>query len=89
MYQSRQVCSFSSVLTLQQTPGHLELKHSELHLLIKNTEVSVFPPPTETEPKKPQNVDRHRARLLLHHIVPAYRPQCRPLAAGGCTGHHF
>ena len=44
MYQSRQVCSFSSVLTLQQTPGHLELKHSELHLLIKNTEVSVFPP---------------------------------------------
>lgn len=78
MYQSRQVCSFSSVLTLQQTPGHLELKHSELHLLIKKEELSVFPPPTETEPKKPQNVHRPRARLLLHHRVPVYQPQVAP-----------
>ena len=66
MYQSRQMCSFSSELTLQQMPCHLELKHSELHLLLKK--VSVFPP-TETEPKKPQNVDRHSACLPLHQRV--------------------
>lgn len=41
MYQSQQISSFSPVLTLQQTPGHLESNHSELHLLLER--VSVYP----------------------------------------------
>lgn len=76
MYQSRQISSFSSVLALQQMSGPQELKHRELHLLYT---VSVFfPAERETEPKKPQNVDRLWVCLPLRHCVSVCRRQVAP-----------
>lgn len=95
MYQSQQMCSFSSVLTFQQMPGPPELKQSKLDLLRKNEEgVRLFRRDGETEPKKPQNVDRQwDGRLLLlflHHRASLVSiSKCRSLASGACTGHHI
>lgn len=65
MYKSQRMCSFSPALTLHQMPSDLELKHSELHLTLQRSRS--FPRPSE--PKKPQNVDRQRAFLLLHKEI--------------------
>lgn len=83
MYRNQEMCSFSSGLTLQKIPGPPELKHSEPHLLKERSRS--FPPNRETEPKKPQDVDRPWDGLPLRHGPLCYHQQVLPPSVRGVS----
>lgn len=80
MYQSQQISSFSPVLTLQQTPDHLESKHSELRLLLEK--VSVFPSTDWTE-----KAAECGQTVGLSSSTPQGPWLSRPLTSGVYTGY--